>query len=272
MKQLFYINTDSPKELIQPVLSIRIGERHCGFAITDKTCSELYSLAYYTAGEMHSDTISGIFSSHKELNGSFYDVLIGYDHPRSILVPFQYFENDNAHHLLHSVYGKDMDQAVISESINEWQLQNVYAVPRDVFDWVNRKFQTGKYHHNYTVRIKMPAVMPDRLLVDLHTDEFSFIVIKSNKLLLANTYTYSSPGDILYCLLKACEQFQLSQRETELCISGLIEKESQLYRELYHYFLQIGFREPTWNIPGIGGNEYPSHFFTTLNDLARCAS
>jgi hypothetical protein len=272
VKQLFYINTHNPNQALQPVLSVRIGERHCGFAVTDKTGSELYSLAYYTLPETDSGLLADIFSAHPELNSSFYEVQVGYDYPKSLLVPFQYYDIAQAKQLLNTLYGKDGEEAIISEAVNEWQLYNVYAVPKDVQEWVGRRFHSVKYHHNYTVRIKMPAGLPDRLLVDLHTDEFSFVVVKANRLLLAQTNTYSTPEDILYCLLNACEQFQLSQRETELCISGLIEKESQLYRELDFYFLQIGFREPTWNTPGIGENEYPSHFFTTLNDLARCVS
>lgn len=232
----------------------------------------MYSLAYYTAAEINSNILSDIFSAHAELSNSFYEVQIGYDHPKSVLVPFQYYNIDNAKELLNMLFGKNSEETIISEPVNEWQLYNVYALPKDVQDWVSRRFYAGKYHHNYTVRIKMPAGPPDRLLVDMHTDEFSFIVVKANKLLLAQTYTYSTPEDILYCLLNSCEQFRLSQQETELCISGLIEKESQLYRELHHYFLQIGFREPTWNIPGIGEHEYPAHFFTMLNDLARCVS
>jgi hypothetical protein len=72
--------------------------------------------------------------------------------------------------------------------------------------------------------------------------------------------------------LKACNQFSLSREEIQLFISGLIEKESQLFRELYLNFLNIQFREPTWRLAGNGDKEYPSHFFTSLNDLARCAS
>ena len=34
----------------------------------------------------------------------------------------------------------------------------------------------------------------------------------------------------------------------------------------------ITFREPTWKLPTMEENEYPTHFFTSLNDLARCES
>jgi hypothetical protein len=49
-----------------------------------------------------------------------------------------------------------------------------------------------------------------------------------------------------------------------------VAKESNLYRELDHYFLALSFREPDWSIPG--EQDYPPHFFTSLNDLSLCAS
>jgi hypothetical protein len=52
-------------------------------------------------------------------------------------------------------------------------------------------------------------------------------------------------------------------------LSGLIDKQSALYKELYQYFINIEFSEAGWNM---AGTEYPAHFFTSLNDLAQCVS
>jgi len=216
---------------------MRIGERHYSFAISDKAGTELYSLAYYSAGEIHSDLLSDIFSQHAELHNSFYEVQVSYDHPGSILIPLQYHQEADTKTLLNTLYGSTIQSPVISEAINEWQLYNVYTVPGDVQDWVSRVFPAYKYRHNYTLGIRMiPGGSPDRMLIDFDTDEFSFIVVKQDKLLIAQTLSYTTPEDILYCLLKTCNQFSLSREEVQLSISGLIEKESQLFRELYLYF------------------------------------
>lgn len=252
---------------------MRIGERHYSFAITDKPGSELYSLAYYSADEMNADMLAAIFLNHMEMHSSFYEVQVSYDHSGSVLVPLQYHNADGAKTLLNTMYGNTMRSFVISEAVNEWQLYNVYAVPTEVYEWVNRKFPACKFRHNYTLAVRMmPADPADHILVDFNTDEFSFIVVKENKLQIAQTFSYSSPEDILYYLLKACNEFSLSRAEIQIFISGLIEKESQLYRELYQYFLNTKFREPAWNVPPTEGYRYPPHFFTSLNDLARCVS
>jgi hypothetical protein len=49
----------------------------------------------------------------------------------------------------------------------------------------------------------------------------------------------------------------------------MIDQQSALYKELYQYFLHIEFRNASWTIPA---DEYPAHFFTSLNELAQCVS
>lgn len=273
LNQLFYINGVKIDETIQKVLSMRVGERHYSFAITDKAGAELYSLAYYVADEMNADRLAEIFSNHPELHSSFDDVQVGYDHAGSVLVPKSFNDPGQAKNILNMMNGSTIGTSVFSERVKEWELVNVYAVPEDVKEWTERMFPTHKYRHNYTLAIGMMSVDPsDHILIDLNKEEFSFIVVKEGRLHIAQTLYYSSPEDILYYLLKTCNQFSLSRGEIQLFISGLIEKESQLFRELYLNFLNITFREPTWKVPPVEDKDYPTHFFTSLNDLARCES
>jgi hypothetical protein len=65
----------------------------------------------------------------------------------------------------------------------------------------------------------------------------------------------------------------LSQSEIKLFIAGLIEKQADLYKEIYRFFLHVIFRDaPDWGHIISAKYEYPAHYFTSLNDLARCAS
>jgi hypothetical protein len=273
VKQLFHIKAQQSHEPAENVLSLRIGQKHFSFAITDKSGRELRSLAYYSNDEMNAEALGSVYSKHPELNHSFHEVLLCYDYPDSVLVPEGYHPGDSAI-LLSTVYGSHTRASIITEAVDEQKLHNVYAVPADVREWVTRLFPGCRYQHHYTMAIKMiPADSADHLLIDFTPAEFSFIVLKENKILIAQTLSYTSPEDILYYLLKTCNQFSLSRDEVQLFISGMIEKESQLYRELYLYFMNVSFREPSWNLSaGEENKEYPSHFFTSLNDLAQCAS
>jgi hypothetical protein len=249
-----------------------VGEGHVSFAITDTADQSLCHLSYFS-GDIHGDELAAVFSENAILNRQYDAVEVSYHYRRSVLVPMMYYNRDHEKSILDGMHGPNAEMNVVSETVNEWQFHNVYAVPAHVMDWVDRKFPLNKSRHHITLAIKsMPAEFADRLLVDIHTSEFSFIAIKENKLLVAQTHPYSSPEDILYFLLKACHQFSLSQEKVLLLVSGLLEKESQLYREMYQFFININFREQEW-IMGSGEElAYPAHYFTTLNDLAKCAS
>ena len=109
------------------------------------------------------------------------------------------------------------------------------------------------------------------ILIDFNADEFSVIVFKDELLQLAQTFVYSSPEDVLYYLLKICGQLDLRQQEVKIILSGLIEKDSAIYRELYKYFIHLEFEAlPSGIRIAEALNEYPDHYFSSISKLATC--
>lgn len=269
MKQLFHIkNSDADGE--QQVLSVKIGAGHAGFAITNKSGSELFQLAYCSIDSCNETELTKFFEAYPSLTNSFYEVLAGFDFPQSILVSSKDFKQDDAGLLLNVSGSNNLNSNIISELIAEWQLYNIYAVSKEVQEWLGKKFPSARFWHQYSLGIKNinAANANGTLAIDFRTDEFTIIAVKGSKFLLAQSFEYTTPGDVLYYLLKICQQFSLSQQEVQLQLSGLIDKQSSLYKDLHQYFIHIEFREANWK----AGSEFPAHFFTSLNDLAQCAS
>jgi hypothetical protein len=274
LKQIFHIQTGNA-ENVQQVLSLRFGEKHASFAITDKTGNELYELAYCTGDEpiaigWSENSLADLFTHYPSFQNTFYRVLISYDYPQSILMPSANFKKEDALLLLRNMNGFLTGSTIISELIPDWQMHCIYAVPSEVCNWVNQKFPAASSRHQYSLSIKKINVegIAGSLLVDFRMDDFTLLAVKDGQLLLAQCFPYTTPDDIIYYLMKTCVQFSLSQKEVGLKLSGLIDKNSALYKELYLYFINLQFREAAWN----AGSDYPSHFFTSLNDLARCES
>ena len=270
VKQLFHIEQPEAGEQVQKQLLLSLGEAHCSFAITNVDGTKLYKLFYYaiTAGE---NALPVLLEQHQELNDTFYKVLLSYDHPQSTLVPWSQFRHEEGLNLLRSLYGINGSSTVISESIGDWQLYNVFAVPSILHELVSRKYPAGQYWHLYSAAIKNIHAAEDagHLLVDFRKNDFIVVAVANGQLLLTQTFLYSTPEDVLYYLLKTVQQLGLSQQEVKLSLSGLIDKQSALYKELYQYFLHLEFREAAWEIVN---SDYPAHFFTSLNDLVKCAS
>jgi len=269
LKQLFYIK-NAYAESGQQVLSVRIGAGHAGFAISNKSGSELFQLAYCSMDSCNETELTKFFETYSSLLNSFYEVLVGYEFPESIFISSKGFKQEDAGLLLKAFGCNNGNSNIISELIAEWQLYNVYAAPKEVQEWLDKKFPSARHWHQYSLGIKNinAANACGSLMIDFRTDDFSIIAVKGSKFLLAQSFEYTTPGDVLYYLLKICQQFSLSQQEVQLQLSGLIDKESSLYKELHQYFIHIEFREANWK----AGMENPAHFFTSLNDLAKCAS
>ena len=110
-------------------------------------------------------------------------------------------------------------------------------------------------------------------MIDFKTGQFSIIVIKEQQLQLVQTFAYSESADVLYYLLKICASFSISQNAVLLVLSGLIDKESVLYKDLYNYFEYVSFKRNPDSIKlPYTFAKYPSHFFSSLFNLAVCGS
>ncbi len=272
VKQVYHIISGKNPESEQQILSIRIGERHFGFAVTSANAGELYKLTWYTDNEMDETALQDIYWKHPELRATYQHIFICYDYPQSVMVPLNQYNEEDTKLMLQTMFGISGRDAIVNEPVSGWQMYNVYAVPKNVFDWVYQQFPTSNYWHAYTIGIKN-AVVTDfegSLSADFRADDFSLVVTRGNKLLLTQTFPYSTPADFIYYLLDTCRQFSFSQETARIYLSGLIDKESALYHELHQYFLHIDFRVSEWKIPEEEEQRYPAHFFTSLNDLAKC--
>ena len=97
---------------------------------------------------------------------------------------------------------------------------------------------------------------------------FRVLVVKGKQILLAQMYTYTAPMDVLYYLLKIGKEFQIDQQEVALVLSGFIDEDSALYKEMYNYFSDVSFKPSSVNT--LSETNYPQHFFTSLNNLVAC--
>jgi hypothetical protein len=240
------------------------GSQHCCLAGFDSKSNQLSWLTYNTYNQLDETTIQAIINEVKS-SGT---IIIASVFPESTFTPLGY----NGEEALQSLYNPEKSVVALSDSINEWQVKNHYLLPKAIHNVINHKFSNVSYINFFTVALKgnNSVAASDQIAVHFSPNQFSVLVKKSGQLQLAQLYSYQAPLDVVYYLLKIIEEFTLSREETVLIISGLVEESSDLYRELYQYFLNIQFAEPS--MTSIEGATYPSHFFTSIYNLAACAS
>lgn len=267
MKELFYYNSN-PESGLPLVLALQLGEAYAGFTISDKSGSNLYRVAYCIADEWDETTLLAFFDKYGLSQEQFYEVQVAWAFSFVTSVPARNFQFENATGVLTGLYGAAGMGNVVSESVPEWQLQTSYVLPVFVTETIKKKFPAAKHRHLRSLLLKKMISEPEGILqVVFETDRFMVVAAKHGRLLLAQTYEYACAEDVLYYLLRICNEFSLAQQEVVLQLSGLFDKQSALYRELYQYFIHVKINDASW-----GETTYPAHFFTSFNYLAQCAS
>jgi hypothetical protein len=281
LKQLFYLERKELQSDEQKLLSMCIGKKYFSFAITSLPDNNLCSLGYFTNDFINDLFLRELFSKHAKLNDQFSQVLAIFDQPESVLVPASIHQN-NTGLLAESIHGRNLDARPLSDSLHEWELNNIYFVPGNPFNWLKNKFPSLSYTHIYNSLLRSHAKAMNSatnddtngcFLIDFKSEDFSVIALRGENILLAQTYSYSTPADVIFHLLKICRHFSLSQQKVRLLLSGLVGKQSALLHDLSQFFLHMDFKEASdWATVISTDTDNQPHYFATLNDLSKCAS
>ena len=270
MKASFHIKPDTEHDPANSIFLLIAGTRHCCFAVMNYLSKELVEFGYFTA-EDEADYLKFLDETGL-MNNRYYQTAVAYDANESVQIPSVVYKYEDGQLHLDAIYGKTIHTNIISENLAALNLYNVYRLPSGLHSSISRKFLSGKFWHLYTVILKNSSSQQSgTIFTDFKTDEFSVVVVKENKLLLCQTFAYTAPEDVLYYLLKCCEQLNLSQQEVQLLLSGLIEKDSALYRELYKYFINLEFESLAREIKLTTAlTIHPEHYYSSISKLAAC--
>lgn len=270
LKTALHIKSESETDAAGAGLFFIAGKKHCCFAVISHLNKEITAYGFFTADE--EPDYERFFDEHEIFKKRFHLSAVAFDTTETVLIPLQYYKMEEIPLHLDATSGKAAHAAIVSEQLTDWQMHTVYRLPSALQSAVARKFQQGYSWHINTVMLKNHRANSEQeILVDFKTDEFSVLAFAHNNLLLAQTFHYSAPEDVLYYLLKCCQQLGLSQQAAKLTLSGLIEKDSAVYRELYKYFIHLEF-------DGLHGGVkisealqiHPEHYYSTISKLAAC--
>jgi Protein of unknown function (DUF3822) len=273
MNLIFSIKANEVTDPAKSILLIEAGDKYCCMGSMTAIGKELQRLDYFTTYDTDEENLPGkIMEAYPAWDEHFYKVVIGYSFAEKILVPDDLYKYEDAETLLNAGFGTGVHATVIAERVINLQLHTVFRIPTVLYEWAEKKFSNAQYFHTVSLLLKKnTGIYKDLVRIDIKSEAFSVLVFKGGKLQLAQNREYTSPEDVLYYLLKIVQHFSLSQPGVRLVLSGLIEEESTLYRELYKYFIHLEFE----NIPeGIKSDsvfyEHPAHYFSSMLNLATC--
>jgi hypothetical protein len=237
-----------------------------------------YQFAAKKAGEVTSFT-DDILASDEVLQQTMKEVVVIYNWPENCFVPAPLYDKSLDSEYLELVHGDFYNCFISSEKIKSADTYNVFRLPAAVHESLRRKFPGSIYRHQYSAWLDCREQQPlqedlsGRVSVLFYRNTIAITVVIGDEVKLVQSLDYQTAEDVAYHLLNVCHQFSLHPEKTVFDISGMIDQNSAMYKELQKYFLLIETeRMPAGLQVPEEMSSFPEHFFLPLLKLAVCVS
>ncbi|HZH95383.1 MAG TPA: DUF3822 family protein [Flavisolibacter sp.] len=251
------------------ILLCEWGAAHCCTAWFNAELNVLSHLKYVSFEMLNEEAIQNVIDTLFSHSVDAEKVVACSAFPQAVLTPARLYKREDA--VIAALYGARFAPQ-FTDAINEWQLINVFALPAPITRKLEENCPAVIFTQVFTPELKAhhESNAENQITINFTPKHFRVVVKRSGQLQLAQIYFYSAPLDVVYYLLKIFEELELDKENTQIILSGLIEKSSALFTELQNYFVVVGFAGPA--AIAVAGSQHPQHFFTSLSNLAACVS
>ncbi|MCB0426681.1 MAG: DUF3822 family protein [Mangrovimonas sp.] len=240
-------NNIETNKLTNQRLSIQISLSGLSFSILDVSSHTIVALKSFKKSRILTplellDYLKFVIDTEHLKQNTFSQITVIYRNDLSTLVPETLFDETNI-----ADYLKFNNKILPSDFISYDQLSNgtvnVYVPLVNINNYIYDTFGAFTYKHYSTLFIEHLINLKDGLdsnmFVDVDENQFEIAVLKEQKLIFYNTFSYSTKEDFIYYILFTAEQLQMNPETFTLVFSGLIDEDSELYEIAYKYVRHI---------------------------------
>lgn len=259
-------------------LVMEIGQDYTCFSVHNSASNEWMGLEYFQFGpeerNMQPEEIYAVLKEKAErLTLPYREALIFYNFPESLITPAAGHESGMATELINAMFGPAEGCTVISEAIGNSGLFNTYRVPSRLHAQLGLQYRNGRFFHSYTPIVKGFENFTRCLKAVFHKNHFTVALKKGTRFQFIQSFPFQGPEDVVYHLLNVCQRFSADHTEIDLQLSGMIDEQSALYRELYKFFLHTEWQGlPDGYSYNLAFTEHSPQFFSPLFQMAVCVS
>lgn len=169
-----------------------------------------------------------------------------------------YVENEDKKDLFLRFNFENIEKNVIlTNKIDTCKIMNLFGIPRDLFDFLQRAFPYAEYVHHITPLLhyflKIRTIGENaRVYVHLTNSDVSVFCFRSNRIEAVNTFSYSDTNDAAYFILTLWDKLRFDQLSDVLHIAGFTENRTDLITILSRFVENV---VPVSN-PVHGENKY----------------
>lgn len=160
-----------------------------------------------------------------------------FNHAESMLVPNSYQSTDTDKPLMDLFFGED---------IRNIQFANCFELDAKVLYDLNNELKSALYNAfntvNFTHTTAHQAAMCVEGITCIFQQQSLKVLVKINGVLqLVQYYDFETPTDAAYYLVRICEHYHIDRNTFPIHLSGLVQQDSNLFKELEKYFLELHF-------------------------------
>lgn len=272
----FYSNNGNHSANDGDQLIIEAGMTHFACLVRSGADNKISSLEWFkhTSDESKDYEIflKDIEAESKLLDKYYRQTNLYINNQNSVLVPPSKFEKQFIDDYLNAVLGETTKSTSLFDEISERaSLVNVFRVQTEVLNILSKHLLIDKVEHTYSqvLRQLYKHDLPSTFLnVQFYDSCIIATVFNNGKLQFMQSFTYLSTEDVLYFLISLSQRLQLKIDQLVMKVSGMVDTQSALYRQLVKYFRNVSTETTDEGRVNFNAGEYPTHYFTPIYNLA----
>jgi len=253
-QKTFQTNSNIDK-LLNNTLSIQVSLSGLSFCILNtETNSLTYNQSVIFDKPLNpSDVLEKLklhINNNEVLQQDFDSVQLIHENELSTLVPKPLFNEEFLADYLKFNSKILSNDYITHDDLSQGDIVNVYVPYVNINNFVYDKYGVFEFNHYSTILLnslfKIHKNKTERsMYVNVTNNHFEIIVIESNKLILYNTFEYSTTEDFIYYILFTAEQLKLNPEEFPLILLGAISEENDLFKTAYTYVRHVSIYKNT---------------------------
>ncbi len=236
-------------------LSIQVGLNGLSFCVLDTIGNTILTSENVVFGEEQTPydvqkSLTALFETHGLAEMSFSEVVVIHKNNLFSLVPKALFdEKELANYLKFNAKILANDHIAYDE-IESYDMMNVYVPFVNINNYIYELFGEFEFRHNGTVLVQ--ALLnshgnnSEQAICYVHVSEhhMEIVVLSQKRLLLYNSFDYSTKEDFIYYLLFCLEQLKLATETVKLRLFGNIDEADERYSICAEYIKNISIFVP----------------------------
>jgi len=235
-------------------LSVQFGPRTFAYAVLDTIRMKYIAFRSSWLGtpvkpENQSEHLSHLLHSEPFLLRNYKSVRMMLQNPGALLIPESLFDPDHASDYFSGSVPPAGNEKIVATRLISCDACLLFCIREDIRHQALALLNDVKITHQSVpliesaLRASDTFGSADQLHVNITPGSADLVLVKSGQLILYNSYPLRSDEDLVYFILRLYDQFNLSQEETPLIISGWPDLYTSVKQILPGYIRSIRLKE-----------------------------